>query len=288
MNYYVEIIEEVVDYIELHLEEKLSLSHLAEHFGISDFHFNRIFKTISGITLKQYILGRKLSKAMELLTETERSILTITYDLGFDYPESFSRAFKKQYGIAPSQFREGSSVLEGIPKAHLIERDIINYRGVLALKGKCIFMEELILIGISTDTNVKDEDFQDKLASRTQSFLTTTEGMTSMCRDMFYTVVNCRGEENGDYTVFCGKKPTEGELPEGYQKRRIPGGWYVSFQYLGDMFDIKDTFIDELYRWVMVKEAKLKPNGIGMLNIYDKDYLRNQSIEILVPIEEPV
>ncbi len=102
MNLYVAVINEAVDYIEDHIDEKLSLATLAERFGISDFHFNRMFKTVAGVTLKQYILGRKLIKAIGLLRESKLSVIDIAMDLGFEYPEVFSRAFKKQFGLSPA------------------------------------------------------------------------------------------------------------------------------------------------------------------------------------------
>ena len=54
------------------------------------------------------------------------------------------------------------------------------------------------------------------------------------------------------------------------------------------MFNIKEVFIDDLYKWIMVKEAEIKPNGIGMLNIYENNYLANTQVHILVPLKKPV
>jgi len=60
MNLYVSAINETIEYIERNLGESLQLADLSTRAGISDFHINRIFKTVAGITLKQYVLGRKL------------------------------------------------------------------------------------------------------------------------------------------------------------------------------------------------------------------------------------
>ncbi len=56
MNSYVAAIADVIDYIEQRIADKLTLAELAARANISDFHFNRIFKTVVGITLKQYVL----------------------------------------------------------------------------------------------------------------------------------------------------------------------------------------------------------------------------------------
>ena len=105
MNLYVSAIHETIEYIEYNIGESLQLADLSAHAGISDFHFNRIFKTVTGTTLKQYVLGRKLTNALEQLRSTNKSVTEIAMDVGFDYPEVFSRAFKKQFGLSPTNIR---------------------------------------------------------------------------------------------------------------------------------------------------------------------------------------
>jgi len=67
MNYYVTLMRDVIDYIEASLRERLVLEQVAEKFGFSEYHFNRIFKAVVGISLKQYIGARKLTEASKLL-----------------------------------------------------------------------------------------------------------------------------------------------------------------------------------------------------------------------------
>ncbi len=287
MNYYIKLINETVDYIEEYLSDRLSLSILSKHFGVSDFHFNRMFKTVSGVTLKQYILGRKLTRASELLSMKERPIIDIAYDLGFEYPEVFSRAFKKQFGISPSVYQKNSSRLEGVPKAFIAEREIMNYRGVLALKGDYRYLDEISLVGVSTDTDMSSKEQEVILRTRTEQYLSNTAEQDGFNQERFFTVVNCHGEENEGYTVFCGKELLKEASIGVYQKRLIPSGWYVSFQYYGDIIEIREAFVDDLYRWIIINEAELNPNGIGMINIYPKDYPNSNNITILVPVKKP-
>lgn len=288
MNLYVKIINKVIDYIEDHIKEELTLSIVSANFGISDYHFNRMFKTVTGITLKQYILKRKLSKALELLKETNRTILDTALELGFEYPEVFSRAFKRQFGISPNHYREGSYLLSVTPKASIIERNIINYKGVLSLQGECLFIDEFEIVGISVETDSNQDDFQEMLKSQTENFILQSISNNGLVQDNFYTVVNCHHQDNGEYTVFCGRRPVSKETIFEYKTRTIPAGWYVEFQYKGDMFEIREAFIDDLYRWIIIKEAELNANGIGMLNIYNMNYPNNDEVRILVPIKNPV
>ena len=82
MSYYVSLISGVVDFVEENIQDSLSLDDLAGEFSFSAFHFNRIFKTVTGRTLKQYILGRKLTLAMQRLSAGSETVIKVAYDFG--------------------------------------------------------------------------------------------------------------------------------------------------------------------------------------------------------------
>lgn len=288
MNLYVSVINEIIEHIECNIGESLQLTNLSTRAGVSDFHFNRMFKTVAGITLKQYVLGRKLTKALEQLRDTDKSVMEIAMDFGFDYPEVFSRAFKKQFGLSPSDIRHKKIRMNGIKKAAIVERDIINYRGTLALKGNSVFLEAMKLVGINVKADTNSGMFKQKLKAETEAFILESAKCEGFKSEKFYTIVSCGGNENGQYNVFCGRQPEKDAGMIHFDEYIIPGGWYVDFIYLGDMFDIREVFIDDLYKWIMVKEAEINPNGIGMLNIYENNYPENRMVHILVPIKKPV
>jgi predicted transcriptional regulator YdeE len=77
-----------------------------------------------------------------------------------------------------------------------------------------------------------------------------------------------------------------GSKPSDYSTMTIPKGWYAKFEYQGNMFDIQGPLMDDLYRWIMVNDEKLNNIGIGMIDIYHKDYPTNDSVTILFPIQE--
>lgn len=288
MNLYVSVINEIIEYIECNIGESLQLTDLSTQAGISDFHFNRIFKTVTGITLKQYVLGRKLTKALEQLRNTDKSVIEIAMDSGFDYPEVFSRAFKKQFGLSPSDIRHQKIRINGIKKAAIVERDIINYRGTLALKGNLVFFDAMKLKGVNVKADTNSSTFKQNLKTSTETFILESAKNDGFQKEKFYTIVSCGGNDNGEYNVFCGRQPVSDTGLINFDEYNIPGGWYVDFIYLGDMFDIREVFIDDLYKWIMVKEAEINPNGIGMLNIYENNYPEDNKVHILVPIKKPV
>lgn len=287
MNSYVDLINNTIDYIEENIGERLALEDLAIRFNVSEFHFNRMFKTVVGKTLKQYILGRKLTRASERLAVSGGSIIDIAYDFGFEYPEVFSRAFKKQFGIPPSSYKSEKPDLGLVKKAIVVERDITNYQGSLALKGTFEYLEELHLKGIYEEVDVNSSRFEITLKASADAFLRESQGVEGLKQERLYAVVSCHGEDNGEYTVFYGMEEKTDNPEAIFKARLVPGGWYAKFMYCGDMFDIRETFIDDLYRWVMVREVELNSNGVGMLNIFEKDYSSTGRVQILVPVMTP-
>jgi len=100
----------VIDFIGKHLDEELSLESLSDIFGISKFHFHRLFTAFTGLSLHQYIRWLRLKRAAhQLIVDKDQSIINIAINSGFESHEAFSRAFKKLCGFSPSQYRQHPS-----------------------------------------------------------------------------------------------------------------------------------------------------------------------------------
>lgn len=288
MNFYVAVITDIVETIERSIASRLTLAELSARAGISDFHFNRMFSTVAGVTLKQYVLGRKLARAAQLLRDTDAPVIDIALELGFEYPEVFSRAFKAQLGVSPAEYRRHRPAVALTPKASIVERDIVNYHGTLALRGEVRYVQTQTLYGVHSDINKNDAEYEQTLRETNETFLLESARLDAFDQSWFYTAVTCSGREDGEYRVFCGRQPAAGGDVSRYGMLEVPGGWYADFLYAGDMFDISEVFIDDLYKWLMVKEARIAANGIGMLNIYERTYAANPEVHILVPVAQPV
>lgn len=99
--------ERLLAYIEEHIDEELSLDGLAEIFYVSKYHIAHIFKDNLGMSIHQYIMKKRLSLCKEALLGNE-SISKVYSSFGFGDYSSFYRAFKKEYGISPKDFRVGN------------------------------------------------------------------------------------------------------------------------------------------------------------------------------------
>lgn len=99
-------INRVFQFIEENLETDLSLYIVSEIASFSPFHFHRVFKFITGETLNEYIKRRRIEKSVLDLLHKDISTSEIAHNIGFSDNSSFSKAFKKYYGVSPTLFKK--------------------------------------------------------------------------------------------------------------------------------------------------------------------------------------
>jgi AraC family transcriptional regulator len=98
----------LVDYIEAHLHEKISLTDLAHLLKVSVPHFEKMFRVTFHCAPYRYVLERRLEKARLLLSTTQLSVVDVALDCGFANQSHFTRHFTRWVGITPARFARAS------------------------------------------------------------------------------------------------------------------------------------------------------------------------------------
>ena len=88
-----------------HLAEPFSLAALASMAGMSEFHFNRLFKKATGMPPSQYQIKLRMEAARRMLRETTDSVVAIALAVGYANPSHFAQLFRKETGLTPSAYR---------------------------------------------------------------------------------------------------------------------------------------------------------------------------------------
>jgi AraC-like DNA-binding protein len=101
-------IENVILFIQHHLDEPLTLTQLARYAGYSPYYFTRIFKEVMGISPFYYISALRMQKAKMLLLQTDFSIRDIALEIGQQSLGTFTTQFTKRIGVTPSKFRKST------------------------------------------------------------------------------------------------------------------------------------------------------------------------------------
>ena len=102
------IVNSITEYIEEQLQSEssaLSLDQVANRIGYSKFYLNRVFQEVTQTTIHQYIYERRLSEAGRKLVQTDKPIIDIAYEAGYQSQQAFTNAFSNRYLCAPMKYR---------------------------------------------------------------------------------------------------------------------------------------------------------------------------------------
>jgi len=106
MEHQVINIEMVIDYIENNLDGKIDLETVANEIHYSKYHLHRMFTSMVGMTIHDYVQRRQLTEAAKLLVFSEKPIIEIAFICGYESQQAFSSIFKSMYKIPPAEYRE--------------------------------------------------------------------------------------------------------------------------------------------------------------------------------------
>ncbi|PTL81864.1 AraC family transcriptional regulator [Vitiosangium sp. GDMCC 1.1324] len=96
-------LRQVLEYIEAHLDEDLTLAELASVAGFSLSHFKPLFKSAMGVPVHRFVLQRRVERARRRLLEGGRSMTEIALEAGFSHPSHMARSMRRVLGLSPSQ-----------------------------------------------------------------------------------------------------------------------------------------------------------------------------------------
>jgi len=102
----------VLAFIQQHLDEEIPLEQFAKVAHFSPYHFHRIFTGMVGESFKEHIRRFRLQRAAMRLKHTDRSVLEIALEAGYETHEAFTRVFGAMYGCSPSAFRAEKGLLQ--------------------------------------------------------------------------------------------------------------------------------------------------------------------------------
>lgn len=103
---------DITNYIIENYQKELSLESLAEVFGYSPTYLSKMFLKYANINYREYLQNVRLSHAYQELMESDHMLSSIAVNHGFANSKAFAKAFKKKYGVLPSEYRKQNKELE--------------------------------------------------------------------------------------------------------------------------------------------------------------------------------
>ena len=276
-NDYIQRINKVVAYINNHLDETLDLKKLANEAALSDFHFHRIFKALKGEAIGGYITRLRLEATARLLRYTALTIEEIAFNIGYETTASLSKAFKKQYGISPTEYRTNKDT-------YIMKKEIINLD--LALKApKIVTLEPKNLIYVALTGAYGSLDYgkaYEQLWAVIKAQKLFTKGIESICISYDDPKITEGSLQRSDVCLAIHKPATP---QEEVSCKTLAGGKYAVFFYQGCYENLSQVY-DTAVRWVIDHEYTLReePFFEKYLNDARRTPKEKLKTEIYIPI----
>ena len=243
-------IQRAVDYVEANITEEIDFEQAAKQAYSSSFHFQWVFGILCGFSLGEYIRMRRLSLAGEELSKGDAKIIDIALKYGYDTPESFSRAFTRFHGIAPSEAKRGGNVKIFTPlsvKLTLTGGSKMDYRiekrDAFQVVCKRKKVGKPMSANVTRDISAMWQQYgADGTMEKLASYIPENPMMKGLLGICFSSELNAKQFPYGIGVEYDGRK-----TDDGFEVVTIPAHTYAVFTSKGKM---PDAFIETYHRIV--------------------------------------
>lgn len=282
-------IQKAIDYIEAHLTEEIDYEKIAAESFSSSYHFQRIFSILCGYTIGEYVRFRRLSVAGAELANGKEKVIDIALKYGYESPDSFSKAFQKFHGVAPSKVRAEGVVLKSFSRLYikisLEGGSTMHYK--IEEKQAFYVLEKVERFTVENGANYREiPKFWDRANADG-----TVDKLIQHASDSTFVFGICYGtttksDPTFEYSIAV-ECMADAPVPEGFRKTQLPARTWVVFGDKGKMPDAIQSMwkkiITEFFptsEYVSTREFDIEAYPDGDTN--SPDYYS----EIWVPIEK--
>ncbi|MFS0777862.1 AraC family transcriptional regulator [Neobacillus sp. 3P2-tot-E-2] len=229
-------LNDAIGYIEKNLLEDIDIKEVARRAYCSEYHFQRMFSYLAGISLSEYIRRRRLSLAAFELMKSKVRILDVAIKYGYNSPDSFTRAFQSLHGITPSEARKSGQSLKAFPRMTFQ----LTIKGGSEMNYRIIEKESFNLVGIKKRVPIIFNGVNPEIAAMWQSLdmekintlkqLSNVEPMGLLSASTNFS--KGRMEEKGELDHYIGVATTK-DCPENLTKLEVPALTWAVFEAVG-------------------------------------------------------
>jgi AraC family transcriptional regulator len=271
-----ELIVEAIDFVEKNLREPISVKQVTLQFEKSHWHFQRLFRSIVGISLGNYLRLRRLTEAAFQLRESSRKIIDIAMDFDFGSQASFTRAFKEFSHMTPLEFRRNTKyvardILRPLSqeKIDFYWRDVQRTPSIVQLPPKNFY-------GLRVDYKSHFEegsDCKEKVLTQWQNFLPRKKEIRNQLGKEFYGLALSSELELRERRLSYLAGVETGDLQQSvpdFEYARILGGTYACFENRG-LAQQRSSLIDFIYG-IWLPESPYQRGLDYDFEVFDKRY----------------
>ena len=236
---WIESLQRAIDYMEDHLLENITIESIAKQANSSEFHFQRTFAILTDVSVGEYLRRRRLTLAAEELCRTNNKIIDLAFKYGYDTPEAFSKAFRRQHGVTPSEARRNIGTLKSYSRL-VIQ---VSLKGAEPMKYKIVEKESFQVVGVKREFScVNGENLvgipkmweEVNKNGTVESLFKLNNGQIEGILGVCVGKGDFKSTQAIDYWVAAA---SESEVPEGFQSLSISASKWAVFEVHGPMPD---------------------------------------------------
>ena len=274
MTPYIALIQRGIDFAESKLDEDVTLAEVARAGGLSQWHFQRIFRSLTGETLKGYKRSRRLARSLERLLDGRLRVLDVAILAGYESQESYARAFKKEFGVTPTDVRRSDSSHRFLHKLQLDALAMQHLTEGVSLEPEIREQAAFRLVGLRTTYYGVDSaknNLSRRLPALWAAFVPRVAELNHADGAALYGVV-AQTAEDSDLLAYLAAAAwhDHGTLPKGMQAVTVPAGRYAFFEHRGAAADLDRTVSHAYATWLL--RSGHRHTGGPDLEVYDHRY----------------
>ncbi|WP_373894067.1 GyrI-like domain-containing protein [Virgibacillus sp. CBA3643] len=279
----------VIDYIEDHLTDELTLEEISNYAGVSDYHFRKIFFYLAGLTLSEYIKNRKLSEANKDLLNGEK-VTDVAFKYGYQSVDGFTRAFKKWSGFLPS-----AVIKKGVSKSYPKLSFVITVKGGTTMEFRIEEKPAFHLVGVSKRVPMQFEGVNKAIEKLAESITDEQmEEMHSLQNIDPKKIVNASYDadakflkEEGDLTHLIGVLTTKDQVSDLLDKVSVDAYTWAIFPNEGAFpSTLQETMAKTYSEWLPSSDYEVINAPTFSFTNMDKDKKDYAYSEIWIPVRK--
>lgn len=252
----------IVDYIEMHIKDDISLEDISKITALSKYHLDRVFKLLTNKCLMDYVRSRKLTHSVELLLNSDLSVLDIALEFNFQHEQSYIRSFKKLFHISPGRLRREKN---DIPIVNKIDMNFIQpIADGMIFEPSFIIKQKFLVVGreyFVTDMDNSINFTANKVA--TEFFHNYKKQIKNAISPNTYIglVKYVPDNPEEDYYIPCVEVSSLDTIPSGMVGYTIETHKYAVFKYVAFQRAEEVTIetLNEIYNYIF---STWRPNTI--------------------------
>ncbi|MDF2841340.1 MAG: transcription activator, effector binding [Clostridia bacterium] len=279
---------EALNYIEENLVSEIDFKEVAQIAFCSEYHFQRMFSFLAGVSLSEYIRRRRLTIAAFELVNGKEKVIDIAMKFGYSSADSFTRAFHKLHGITPSEAKNNGQSLKAYPRMTFQ----LSIKGGNEMNYRILEKEAFRIVGLKKRVPIVFNGVNPEIAAMYESLnmeiitklkeLSNVEPLGMLSASTNFS--EARMEEKGELDHYIGVATTK-ECPADLMKLEVAASTWAVFEAVGPFPDTLQNIWGRIYsEWFPSSNYEIAEGPEILWNESKDTTLPNYRSEIWIPV----